>query len=161
MRRSALVLALLTVALSLLTACAGEDSAETELTLVAHNSSVGRATFTLFCEPSGGDVPDPAAACSALSANPGLIRDFALLGCFGGTWWDVEFTGHFRGKAVDVATSGCWTPQLELVRALGIGSTDLYLRIDPLFRPADLGNGIPRSALVDPLSSPPGMLQAG
>ena len=40
--------------LSLLTACAGEDSAETELTLVARNGSVGRATFTLFCEPGWG-----------------------------------------------------------------------------------------------------------
>jgi hypothetical protein len=32
------------------------------------------AYFTLRCEPAGGTVPDPAAACARLLAEPGLLE---------------------------------------------------------------------------------------
>ncbi|MDQ3824009.1 MAG: hypothetical protein M3321_12300, partial [Actinomycetota bacterium] len=46
------------------------DSPSTSLILVATNESVGRATFALTCDPPGGDVPRPAAACERLARDP-------------------------------------------------------------------------------------------
>jgi hypothetical protein len=36
-------------------------------------NNAGAEAFTLSCEPPSGTVPDPAAACAQLLANPGLF----------------------------------------------------------------------------------------
>jgi hypothetical protein len=153
------------VAAFLLGACStGEPS--TSLKLEATNSFVGRATFTLRCDPPGGDIARPAAACAQLAKSPRALLEPNPFTCFGGlfSWWELEISGRFRGESVDVRTSTCWTPQMELIRRLGIAS-ELEAHVDPLSRPAYMGSGIPRSALADvveiPAATPGWLLRAG
>ena len=128
----------------------GDESPSTSLRLVATNSSVGRATFTLECEPAGGDVPRPAAACAALERDPDVLLRPTRFMCFGGTfsWWGIRITGRYHGNPVDVRTNSCWTPQMSLIRVLGIGN-EIDRHVEPLSRPAYLGSGIPLSALAE------------
>jgi hypothetical protein len=149
----------------LLGACSSGDPS-TSLKLEATNSFVGRATFTLRCDPPGGDIARPAAACAQLAEQPRALFEPKPFTCFGGTfsWWDLEISGHYRGRRVDVRTSTCWTPQMELIRRLGIAS-ELDAHVDPLSRPAYIGSGIPRSALADaveiPAATPGWLVRAG
>lgn len=138
-----------------LAGCAGGEP-RTELTLTAANTSVGRAIFRLRCEPLGGDLPDPAAACAALARDPRLVTDPKPFTCHGGTfsWWEITIEGRLEGKDVGVETSTCWTPQMALIEALGIGGSELQEHVDPLSRPAYPGSGIPRSALADIVEIP-------
>lgn len=124
------------LALALAVSSGGEP--RTELTLTATNSSVGRAVFRLRCVPPDGDVPDPAAACAALARNPQLVTNPKPFTCFGGTfsWWDLTIEGRLDGETLAVETSTCWTPQMALIEALGIGSNDLQRNVEPLSRPA-------------------------
>jgi hypothetical protein len=141
-------------ALAALAGC-GDDSPSTSLRLVATNSFVGRATFTLECEPAGGDVPRPAAACAALARDPDALRRPEPFVCFGGTssWWEISITGRYDGDPVDVRTNTCWTSQMELIRALGIGQ-EIQRHVDPLSRPAYPGSGIPRAELAETVELP-------
>ena len=72
MRISALLFALLVPAFA---GCGSmpASGSDTQLTIRAVNSSVGRSEFHLSCEPPGGDLPDPARACAALTKDPGLV----------------------------------------------------------------------------------------
>jgi hypothetical protein len=114
----------------------GDVAPSTSLRLVATNPSVGRATFTIECDPAGGDVPQPAAVCARLAGNPQALHDPEPFTCFGGTfsWWAITITGRYDGKPVEVRTSTCWTPQMELIRVLGIGA-ELERHVEPLSRP--------------------------
>lgn len=147
--------ALAAVAFGTLLAGCQPDSPETSLSLVATNNHVGRATFTLECEPPGGDIGQARAACTRLLRQPSTLLRPTPFTCFGGTfsWWDIRITGRFEGKAVDVRTSTCWTPQMKLIRVLGIAG-ELERHIDPLSRPAYPGSGIPRSALAEEIVIP-------
>lgn len=142
---------LVSIALTIATVgCAGDDP-RTELTLTAANTSIGQAVFRLRCEPLGGDLPDAAAACAALARDPQLVTDPKPFTCLGGTfsWWDITIEGRLDDKDVGVETSTCWTPQMALIEALGIGWNELQEHVEPLSRPAYPGSGIPRSALAD------------
>ncbi len=152
-RRLWLALALLAAA-GVAGGCRG-DSPGTSLTLVARNPSVGQATFLLECEPPAGDVPEAAAVCRRIAARPEVLLHPTPFTCFGGTfsWWEIRITGRYDGDPVDVKTSTCWTPQMELIRVLGI-ARELERHIDPLSRPAYPGSGIPRSALADVVEIP-------
>jgi WD40 repeat protein len=143
------------VAVFLLGAC-GSNDATTSLRLEATNSFVGRATFTLRCDPPGGDVARPEEACARLAERPRALLEPKPFTCIGGTfsWWDLEISGRFDGRRVDVRTSTCWTPQMELIRRLGIAA-QLQAHVDPLSRPPYSGSGIPRSALADVVDAPP------
>jgi hypothetical protein len=145
-------------ALIALVALAGcrHESRTTSFTLVATNPHVGRATFTVECDPPGGDVPRPATACARLRGNPDLLLRPEPFTCFGGlfSWWELQITGRFDGDRVDVRTNTCWTPQMELIRALGI-ARELERHVDPLSRPAYFGSGIPLSELADELDLSP------
>jgi hypothetical protein len=134
----------------------GDESPSTSLSLVATNPFVGRATFTLECDPAGGDVPRPATACERLARDPSVLLRPKRFVCAGGTfsWWGMRITGRYDGKPVDVRTDTCWTPQMALIRALGIGS-EIQRHVDPLSRPAYPGSGIPRSELAEQLDIPP------
>ena len=128
----------------------GEESPSTSLRLVATNPSVGRATFTLECEPAAGDVPRPAAACAGLARDPDVLLRPKRFVCFGGTssWWGIRIAGRYDGKLVDVRTDTCWTPQMDLIRVLRIGN-EIDRHVDPLSRLAYPGSGIPLSALAE------------
>lgn len=144
--------------LALALAVSSGEEPRTELTLTATNSFVGRAVFRLRCQPPEGDVPDPSAACAALARNPQLVTNPKPFTCFGGTfsWWELTIAGRLDGDPVAVKTSTCWTPQMALIEALGIGWNELEEHVDPLSRPAYPGSGIPRSALADLVEIPEG-----
>ena len=148
-------IAVAVASVAVLTGC-GDESPSTSLRLVATNSSVGRATFTLECDPAGGDIPQPAAACAGLARDPSVLLRPKRFVCFGGTfsWWGMRITGRYDGKPVDVRTNTCWTSQMELIRVLGIGN-EIDRHVDPLSRPAFPGSGIPRSELAEIVDIPP------
>lgn len=157
MKRRSLTAGGVVLAALLLGACQGRDSSSTSLTLVAKNSFVGTATFRLECDPPGGDIPQAARACARLAQSPSALLRPEPFTCFGGTfsWWDITITGRYAGDPVNVRTSMCWTPQMELIRFLGI-ARELDRHVDPLSRPAYLGSGIPRSELAERVEIPEG-----
>jgi hypothetical protein len=116
-------LALLVLALA---GCgSGMNLAGTRLRLTAINPNVGLAVFHLDCGPSGGDVNDPAAACSALGHDPRLVISPQPFTCLGGptSWFDVTIAGRLAGKPVDRKFSTCWTPQMATLGKLGIANS--------------------------------------
>ena len=152
---------LLLVIATLATACHGGGGGDS-VTLTAVNPSVGRAVFRLRCNPPEGDVPRPAEACAALERREELLRAPEPFTCFGGTfsWWDVEIEGHWGGRDLRTRVSTCWTPQMALIRVLGIGRA-LDAHVVPGSEPAYPGSGIMRAQLariVDVPSDAPGWL---
>ncbi|HZU20348.1 MAG TPA: hypothetical protein VE982_03925 [Gaiellaceae bacterium] len=115
--------ALVALAAAALAACGATRHPATSLTLVAENDDLGRAAFHLRCGPTGGDLPDPAAACRAVARDPALVRRPKPFVCHGGpqSWWNVTVTGQLRGRRVATRFSTCWTPQMATISALGIG----------------------------------------
>ncbi len=97
----------------------------TAFRLTATNENVGTALFRLRCQPAGGDVGRAAAACAALDRNPNLLLEPTRFQCQGGpsSWWNITIKGRFRGRPLHVTTSTCWTPQMPLIKALGIANT--------------------------------------
>ena len=111
----------------------GDSAPATQLTLRAVNTSVGRSVFHLDCEPPGGDLPDPARACAALSEAPNLVTSPKPFVCAGGTfsWWDITISGRLNGKAIDRAFSTCWTPQMETLGRFGMSWAVLQKHLLP------------------------------
>ena len=122
---------------------------------MATNQHVGRATFSLTCDPPGGDVPRPADACASLARDPRTLLRPKPFVCFGGfsSWWTLRITGRYYGTPVDVLANTCWTPQMKLIRVLGIAAV-LERHVDPLSRPVFFGR-LPRSELATRVEIPP------
>ena len=101
------------------------DLAGTKLRLTAINPNVGLAVFHLECDPAGGDVSDPAAACAALGHDPRLIKSPQPFTCLGGpsAWFDLTISGRLAGKPVHRKFSTCWTPQMATLDKLGLASS--------------------------------------
>jgi hypothetical protein len=120
-------------ALSLAGCGSGSAKPATDLTLLAVNPSVGRAVFHLRCAPARGDLGDPARACAAVAARPQLVTRPKPFVCFGGTfsWWDVTIAGRLNGRPVRTHISTCWTPQMAMIRRLGIGWQSLRAHLLP------------------------------
>lgn len=97
------------------------DSPPTRLT-VEQTSGGETSTWTLTCDPAGGDHPDPGAACAALDARAQQGDPFAPLPedriCteqYGGDQ-TARLSGTFRGAVVDVELSrvdGCRIAQWD------------------------------------------------
>jgi hypothetical protein len=111
----------------------GSANRSTDLTLLAVNPSVGRAAFHLTCAPPGGDLGNPAGACAALAAHPQFVTKPKPFVCMGGTfsWWDVMITGRLHGRRIYTHTSTCWTPQMAMLRRLGMGWPSLRAHMLP------------------------------
>ena len=92
------------------------------ITIGALNGSVGRAVFHLGCEPTGGDVPDPAQACTVLDQEPDLITSPKPFVCRGGpqSHWTVRISGWLNGEAVRQEFDTCWTPQMPTIARFGL-----------------------------------------
>src|SRR5262249_20915240 len=130
-------------------AACGSTSAKpaTALTIVAVNSDVGRAVFHLRCQPPPGDLPDNAAACAAAESTPKLVTAPRPFICAGGTtsWWDITISGRIRGHSLRHTVSTCWTPQMAMIRRLGLGRNETLLNHLLPRRVATVLPGIQRS----------------
>lgn len=118
MKRLLLVL----VVLALAGCGSGMNLTGTKPTLTAVNPNVGQAVFHLDCGPAGGDVSDPAAACTALGHDPTLVTSPRPYTCIGGptSWFDMTISGRLEGKRVQQKFSTCWTPQMATLKKLGL-----------------------------------------
>ena len=101
---------------------AGEAAAPTRL--VVEQTTDRTQTWTLTCDPPGGDHPSPAAACGALAgvrdAFAPLPADVVCTEVYGGAQ-TARVKGTYRGAPVDLAlsrTDGCRIAQWERLGAL-------------------------------------------
>lgn len=102
--------------------------AATALVLRAHNNVAGTAVLTLRCNPPGGTLPDAAAACARLShAPPRVILHPRAFHCPGGPLspWDLHIRGRTNDRRIHVDIATCLTPQVRLIRLLGITTNQL------------------------------------
>ena len=137
MRRLAPIAFVALTALALLSACGGDDDGGStaaggptalEVELWPAGEGQGAAvTATLTCDPAGGDLPDPAAACAALAAEADALdpvpADTACTELYGGPE-QARITGTLAGAPVDAVLSrgnGCeidrWERLLPLLPA--------------------------------------------
>jgi len=140
---------------ALLAGCqASQDVPETRLTVVALNSSVGRAVFHLDCRPDGGDLANAGRACAALKQTPALVTDPQPFTCGGGTfsWWDVTISGELDKRPIRRSFSTCWTPQMETIGRLGLSWSVLKEHLLPRRRESVVPG--------QPRVFPPGVLRA-
>jgi Subtilisin inhibitor-like len=117
--------AILATVVALAPACVGGGSAEpgTELTVLyerqTHASVLDRVTLT--CDPAGGNLSDPAAACRRLHADPdryvGQVMDVACIGPV--IRWSVTISGHLDGRKVSHSYDVCDYPQASAWTDLG------------------------------------------
>ena len=73
-------------------------------------------TYRLNCDPASGSLPDPAAACSAIAADPQLVLsgpgvDHSCPAFTPG----IEVRGSYEGQQVDVGFSGCLSGQDDAI----------------------------------------------
>lgn len=101
---------------------AGPPSGQTRL--VVEQTTDRTQTWTLTCDPPGGDHPDPAAACGALAAAGDpfapLPSDVVCAQQYGGDQ-TARISGTYRGEPVDLALSrvdGCRIQQWDRLGAV-------------------------------------------
>lgn len=94
--------------------------APTNLTIKATNGLGGSAVvFRLACHPASGTMRQPAKACAAIAAQPSLITKPKPFMCWGDSF-SITIVGRMNGRAVHTQVSTCWTPQMALIRKLGL-----------------------------------------
>lgn len=133
-RRAATVLAVVTAVIVVVAAgCGGSRQPRTQLSMLAINTSVGRALFHLDCDPVGGDLAQPSAACAALAKQPQLVTDPTPFNCAGGSfsWWDITISGRLDGKPIRRTFSTCWTPQMATLGRFGMSWASLQKHLLP------------------------------
>ena len=130
--------ALLALAL-LLTACSGPSAGSpapdlspagtptpiSALTITVSDGSGGTTTWRLTCDPTGGDHPNPVAACQALdqaadTALPAVPGDIACAEVFGGPE-TATITGTWQGQRVNsqlARNNSCETARWEALAAV-------------------------------------------
>jgi hypothetical protein len=93
-------------ALVLLAPACGTTAPATDLQIRVHDYR-GARTYRLSCDPAGGTVPDPLAACRALAARRGLLAGGIGFDhtCPSAPW--TEVVGSSRGRAVSAVFSAC------------------------------------------------------
>jgi hypothetical protein len=102
---------------------AAHTTASTALVIRATNGVAGTAVFTLRCDPPGGTVPDARRVCARLlRVPPAVLLDPKGYECPGTALspWTVRISGHRGDRPVHVDIATCWTPQVRLIRTLGI-----------------------------------------
>jgi len=119
--------------LALVAGCGSPASPKTSLTILAINTSIGRAVFHLDCGPPGGDLSNAAHACAAIAATPALVTRPKPFVCAGGmfSWWDVTISGRLDERPVTRFFSTCWTPQMATLGSLGLSWDVLRRHLQP------------------------------
>lgn len=93
-----------------------------KLTILAVGES-GRALFHLQCDPASGNVADPADACAAIAAQPGLVTNPKPFFDSGPNTAYFTITGRLNGRPVHFSGESSWTPQMALIDRLGLAGT--------------------------------------
>jgi len=93
--------------------CGGEGKAG-ELQIDLSLGDFGDRSYTVSCDPHGGDVPQPTAVCAALRATPALLkqhpgRDHSCPCCRP----LVRVTGEFARRQIKASFAPCVTGQEE------------------------------------------------
>jgi hypothetical protein len=119
----ALVLAAGATGLGLELSSRGADSAggrsSTSLRLLVNGPLYeGRGVFHLNCNPPGGNLPDPAAACALIAGQSTAITRPKFSSCLEPN--EVTFVGRLNGKPVESTITTCWASQARLIRNLGV-----------------------------------------
>ena len=119
------VAAIVATLAALARACVGGGSSEptTDLTVLyerePHVSVLDRVTLT--CDPAGGNLPDPSAACRKLHADSeryvGQATDAACIGPV--IRWSVTISGQLDGRKVSRSYDMCDYPQASTWTDLG------------------------------------------
>jgi hypothetical protein len=86
-------------------ASASASTGGSSITVVYVDEKAESTTWQLTCDPAGGDIPDPTAACAALTKNaatalPEPSKDTMCTQVFGGPQTAV-LTGTWRGEPVN------------------------------------------------------------
>jgi hypothetical protein len=100
-------------------------SGPAKLTIILDDGTGIRSTWTLQCDPAGGDHPDPSRACGVLGANgakalPPTPADRACTQIYGGPQ-KALVEGTWRGRAVKsqfTLENGCETARWALMLGL-------------------------------------------
>ena len=132
-RPIAAIIAVVAAALTVASCGAGSSRPETAppsttLVIRASNNVAGTAVLTLRCDPSGGTLSDATAACARLSHAPlGVLLHPVAFRCPGGPLspWDLHLTGRTGDRPVHVDIATCMTPQVRIIRLLGITTSQL------------------------------------
>lgn len=132
-RPIAAIIAVVAAALTVAGCGAGSSRPETAppsttLVIRASNNVAGTAVLTLRCDPSGGTLSDATAACARLSHAPlGVLLHPVAFRCPGGPLspWDLHLTGRTGDRPVHVDIATCMTPQVRIIRLLGITTSQL------------------------------------
>jgi hypothetical protein len=82
-----------------------------QLTITVRGSEYGDRGYTLGCDPAEGTVPDPAAACAALGAQPDLVQPHPGQDHRCPPSPRYEIGGTFQGAAVAASFSACVSGQ--------------------------------------------------
>ena len=151
MRRTLILVALVGAAVIAVTlsGCGGHAAGGTSIMLVADSGWGSKAVFHLRCNPPGGDIAHPARACAALKENPNVLVHPKPFLCYMGTW-EIAISGRFEGRSVNAKTETCWTPQMELIKRLGIANqlkthiVPFPVRRDLFAKVAEIRPGTPR-----------------
>jgi hypothetical protein len=150
-KRALILVALIgaAVLVTALSGCGGRSSGSTSLKLVANSGFGSKAVFHLRCDPAGGDIAHPSKACAALKENPNVLVHPKPFLCHMGTW-EIAISGRFEGRSVNAKTETCWTPQMELIKRLGIANqlnahiVPFPVRRDLFAKAAEIRPGTPR-----------------
>jgi hypothetical protein len=128
--RRALAFCAVALVATVLTSCgkdadkgASSDVTALTITLIA-DDGVDPETYTLKCDPPGGDHPQPAEACKALAAAGAEVfepvaKDQVCTDLYGGPQ-TATVKGTYKGKKVDAEferTNGCEIDRWELLGA--------------------------------------------
>jgi hypothetical protein len=74
--------------------------------------------YRLTCDPPGGTVPDPAAACSGLESSPELLPQASP--CLTPDVGKATVSGVFRGRPVHLRFGMCGTDRAEWARLASV-----------------------------------------
>ena len=103
------------------------------LKILAVQDNGGRALFHLRCDPARGNVAQPAKACAAIAAQPGLVTNPKPFYDGGNNGAFFTITGRLNGRPVHFSGESDWTPQMALIDKLGLAGPDGQpLRPEPL-----------------------------
>lgn len=111
-RGPALAAAILTFLVLASVGCRPER-AVTQLKITVSKAPATRLQFSVTCTPPGGSVPDATRLCRTLRAHPSMLFPPPVTATCAGSYGvppDVEVSGRFEGRRIDISIRSCEAP---------------------------------------------------